>query len=189
MASGERLSKEEWAQAAAAKVAQAQETLAAEVTTLQSGEDWQRYLAFQARLHSYSPNNVMLVTVQHATAFNEGRVDAPEPTCVAGFNTWRSLGRSVNKGQHGYAVFAPCRYKREVAVDHDCNARRLSVGEAPTKDETIERRNVLAGFRIEHVFDVSPLTRQRRKAEADRRMASYPPWNSRRPDDRRRSST
>jgi hypothetical protein len=155
MASGERLSKQELAERAAAKVAHAQELLAAGVAALQSGEDWQRYLAFQARLHSYSPNNVMLIIAQHAGAYSEGRVGAPEPTYVAGFNTWRALGRSVDKGQHGYAVLAPCRYNRQIAVDSDGNARRLSAGEAPADGETVERRNVLGGFRIEHVFDVA----------------------------------
>jgi hypothetical protein len=155
MASRERLSRQEWTERTAAKVALAQETLATEVTALQSGEDWQGYLAFQARLHTYSPNNVMLIFAQHAFAFDEGRVSVPEPTYVAGFNTWRALGRSVDKGQHGYAVLAPCRYERQIAVDPDGKARRLSVGEAPGEGETIERRNVLGGFRIEHVFDVS----------------------------------
>ncbi len=155
MASRERLSKQEWTERTAAKVALAQETLAAEVTALQSGEDWQRYLAFQARLHIYSPNNVMLIFAQHAFAYGEGRVGAPEPTYVAGFHTWRALGRSVDKGQHGYAVLAPCRYERQIAVGPDGKARRLSVGEAPGDGEKIERRNVLGGFRIEHVFDVS----------------------------------
>ena len=59
MAYRERLSKQEWTERTAAKVAQAQETLADEVAALQSGDDWQRYLAIQARLHTYSPNNVM----------------------------------------------------------------------------------------------------------------------------------
>jgi hypothetical protein len=155
MAPGERLSKEQRAEFVAAKVTRAQETLAAEVAALQSGEDWQRYLAFQSRLHSYSPNNVMLIIAQHALAYGEGRVTSPEPTYVAGFNTWRALGRSVDKGQHGYAVLAPCRYKRQVAVDPDGNARRLSPGEAPASGEAVERRDVLGGFRVEHVFDVS----------------------------------
>jgi hypothetical protein len=129
--------------------------LADEVAALQSGDDRQRYLAFQARLHTYSPNNVMLIIAQHALAYREGQVGVPEPTYVAGFNTWRALGRSVDKGQHGYAVLAPCRYERQIAVDSDGNARRLAGGESPGDGETIERRNVLAGFRIEHVFDVS----------------------------------
>lgn len=155
MASREQLSRQEWAERAAAKVAQAQRVLASAVAALQSGEDWQRYLAFQARLHVYSPNNVMLITAQHAAAYDEGWVGAPEPTYVAGFNTWRALGRSVDKGQHGYAVLAPCRYERQIAVDPGGTARRLPAGDAPTDGETIERRNVLVGFRIEHVFDVS----------------------------------
>ncbi len=155
MGSGAALSKEEWAKRGAAKLAQAQDTLETEVRALQSGEDWRAYLAFQARLHTYSPNNVMLIAAQHAAAYSEKRVASPEATYVAGFNTWRALGRSVDKGQHGYAVLAPCRYKREVAVDHDGNARRLSIGEVPAEGETVRRQNVLAGFRIEHVFDVS----------------------------------
>ena len=138
MASREQLSKQEWTERTAAKVALAQETLAAEVTALQSGEDWRRYLAFQARLHTYSPNNVMLIAAQHAFAYGEGRVGAPEPTYVAGFNTWRALGRSVDKGQHGYAVLAPCRYERQIAVDPDGNARRL-----------VQDRRYLAG-QVEH---------------------------------------
>jgi hypothetical protein len=68
MASAERLSKQELTDRAAAKIAHAQETLADEVAALQSGNDWQRYLAFQARLHSYSPNNVMLIIAQHGGA-------------------------------------------------------------------------------------------------------------------------
>jgi len=158
MASTGRLSKEEWAERSAAKVAQAQERLATEVTALQSGEDWKNYLAFQARLHTYSPNNVMLIAAQHAAAFEEGRVPEPLPTYVAGFNTWRSLGRSVEKGQHGYAVLAPCRYDRRVAVDADGNTRSLARDEAPATSETLDKRRVLAGFRIEHVFDVSQTT-------------------------------
>jgi hypothetical protein len=155
MSSGEHLSKAQGGELAAAKVARAQETLATEVAALQTGEDWQRYLAFQSRLHSYSPNNVMLIVAQHAVAHGEGRVAAPEPSYVAGFNTWRALGRSVDKGQHGYAVLAPCRYKRQVAVDSDGNARRLSLGDGPAEGEAIEHREVLGGFRVEHVFDVS----------------------------------
>jgi hypothetical protein len=155
MASNERLSKEEGGERAAAKVAQAQATLAAEVAALQSGEDWKNYLVFQARLHAYSPNNVMLIAAQHAVAYEDGRVPEPLPTYVAGFNTWRSLGRSVEKGQHGYAVLAPCRYDRRVAVDPDGNTRKLTTDEAPAPGETVDSRKVLAGFRIETVFDVS----------------------------------
>lgn len=140
---------------AAAKIAEAQQTLAAEVAKLTTGEDWRRFLDFQAKLHAYSPNNVMLVVAQHARAFAEGLVPAEQPTHLAGFQTWRALGRSVNKGQHGYAILAPCRYDRRVALDPTGQIRPLARGEAPDADEQVEKRKVLAGFRIEHVFDVS----------------------------------
>ena len=37
----------------AAKVSEAQRTLAAEVAKLTTGEDWRRFLDFQAKLHAY----------------------------------------------------------------------------------------------------------------------------------------
>ncbi|MHB1533091.1 MAG: ArdC family protein [Acidimicrobiales bacterium] len=149
------LSKDERQAQAATKIAEAQQTLAAEVAQLTTGDDWRRFLDFQAKLHAYSPNNVMLVVAQHAQAFADGRVPAEQPTHLAGFNTWRALGRTVDKGQHGYAILAPCRYDRRVALDSTGQARPLAKGEAPASDEQVESRRVLAGFRVEHVFDVS----------------------------------
>ncbi len=101
------------------------------------------------------PNNVMLVVAQHAQAFADGLVPAEHPTHLAGFNTWRALGRTVERGQHGYAILAPCRYDRRVALDPTGQVRPLANGEAPGADERVESRRVLAGFRVEHVFDVS----------------------------------
>lgn len=147
-----------WAERAATKLAAAQETLAAEVAAICSGEDWRRFLNLQARLHSYSPNNVLLIAAQHANAFAEGRVASPEVSYVAGFNTWRALGRSVNKGQHGYAVLAPCHYERRVALDAEGNARPLAKSEAPAEGERVEARRVIAGFKVEHVLEVSQTT-------------------------------
>jgi hypothetical protein len=132
----------------------AMEVLAAEVARLQSGQDWQRYLALQAALHAYSPNNVLLIAAQHATAFREGRVGSPEPGYVAGFVTWRALGRAVERGQRGYLVLAPCAYERRVAVDGAGEARSLARGEEPGPGEQVEARRSLAGFRVAHVFSV-----------------------------------
>jgi len=150
--------RHESAERAAGRIAVAQETLAAEVAALRSGEDWRRYLGFQAKLHSYSPNNVLLVARQHARAFADGLVPSAEPTYVAGFNTWRALGRAVNKGQHGYAILAPCRYDRRVAVDPEGHTRSLAKTDTPAEGERVEARKVLAGFRVEYVFDVSQTT-------------------------------
>lgn len=76
----------------AQRVAAAQETLAAEIAALQSGEDWQRFLDLQARLHAYSPNNCLLIAAQHARAFADGLVDDPDPGFVDGFNLLEGAG-------------------------------------------------------------------------------------------------
>jgi N-terminal domain of anti-restriction factor ArdC len=138
----------------AERIAAAQTTLAAEIATLQSGEDWQRFLVLQARLHSYSPGNCLLIAAQHARAFADRQVDDPDPGFVGGFNLWRALGRSVNRGQHGYVVLAPCRYDRRLATDAEGNSRRLERGEPTREGERVEVRRVLAGFRAEYVFSV-----------------------------------
>ena len=112
----EKRTKEQAArESSAAKVAAAQEVLAAEVGALVTGADWQQFLDFQAQLHDYSANNVMLIFAQHARAYEEGRVPEPNPTYIAGFESWRALGRSVERGQHGYAVLAPMRSTRRQA--------------------------------------------------------------------------
>jgi antirestriction protein ArdC len=55
------------------------------------------YLSAMARFRTYSFHNSMLIFFQN-----------PSATRVAGFNTWKKLGRSVKKGQHGIQIMAPC---------------------------------------------------------------------------------
>jgi hypothetical protein len=149
-----RSSEQDRSERAAKRIAVAQETLAAEIAALQSGEDWRRFLDLQARLHSYSPNNCLLIAAQHTRAFADGLVSDPDPGFVGGFQLWRALGRAVNRGQHGYVVLAPCRYDRRSATDGEGNSRRLKRGEAGREGERVEVRKVLAGFRAEYVFSV-----------------------------------
>jgi hypothetical protein len=150
-----RWSRQEAAEHRAKLVADAQEVLASEVKALRSGEDWKRFLQFQSRLHAYSPNNVMLVYAQHAKAYEDGQVPEPSPGYVAGFNTWKALGRSVVKGQHGYLVLAPLRGVSVVAAsEHDGKnvVRTLEKGETPVAGEQVETRPILRGFKVERVF-------------------------------------
>ena len=150
--------KQAWQERMDAKLAAAHGTLAAQVAALQSGEDWKRFLDLQASLHSYSPNNVMLITAQHAKAFAEGSVGVAEPGYVAGFTTWKALGRTVDKGQHGYMVLAPCRSSRRFAVGDDGQPRPLAKGDAPGDGERVEAHMVTTGFRVAHVFSVHQTT-------------------------------
>jgi len=149
----QRMSKEEWAEQSKARLAAAQETLEAEVAKLVTGDDWMRYLDFQSKLHNYSPNNIMLLAAQHAERYQAGLSPEPTPSFMAGFGTWRQLGRQVNKGEHGYAVLAPVTYMHREARDGTGESRRLAKGEEPKPGETEQKSSALHGFKIEHVFE------------------------------------
>jgi antirestriction protein ArdC len=99
--------------------------LASESEALRSSEGWQRWLAFAAKFRSYSLNNQLLIQMQYPTA-----------SFVAGFHTWRGLGRHVKKGEKGIAILAPMT-RRIVEEDSD------------------EKHRVLTGFKIVFVFDVA----------------------------------
>jgi hypothetical protein len=140
------------------RVAWAMVRIDAAVVAIQSGADWISYLKLQSSLHRYSANNVLLIASQHSAAFEQGLVDTPWPSYGAGFNTWKALGRSVAKSQHGYQILAPNRRAARVATDAAGHARTLGADEAPSAGESLESRRVLKGFRNEHVFAAEQTT-------------------------------
>jgi antirestriction protein ArdC len=103
------------------------ETLAAALEAGKSA-DLKRYLVAMGRFHRYSLHNVMLIALQKPTASH-----------VAGFHTWRKLGRHVRKGEKGITIFAPI-------------LRRKRALENATEQDAEE---VLFGYRTCAVFDVS----------------------------------
>jgi len=141
---------------ARARVEELQHKLVDELAALQNAHDWRRLLDMASRLHRYSAGNALLIAVQHAAAYEQGLVSTPTPTYVAGFNSWKLLGRSVEKGQHGYAILAPAPRKVAVAVggDDPSSRRPLAKGEKPRPGERVEVEQRMA-FKVEHVFDVS----------------------------------
>jgi antirestriction protein ArdC len=94
-------------------------------------------LEVAARLPSYSPSNVLLIAAQR-----------PDATRVAGYGTWKSLGRQVRKGEKGIAILAPC-------LSRSLEERDTSREAAATPDEAVMTRRELRGFRVVHVFDLS----------------------------------
>ena len=106
----------------------AHDQLVAGVEALTTSEQWLAYLAVAAKFTRYSANNTFLIMLQR-----------PDATRVAGFHTWKSLGRSVKKGAKGIAILCPC-------------VRRDRVEDAET-GETLTHSRV-AGFRVGYVFDV-----------------------------------
>jgi hypothetical protein len=90
------------------------------------------YLTAMSRFHNYSFGNVLEIARQMPTA-----------TRIAGFWTWKNLGRSVKAGQKGIRILAPI-----------VGVRRKKKDEAE-KDITKQNERVLLGFRNTYVFDVS----------------------------------
>jgi antirestriction protein ArdC len=98
------------------------------VQSIVTGDDWQRMLKTAAKFHRYSFHNTLMIFLQR-----------PDATLVAGFNRWKSLGRSVKRGQKGIAILAPCKYLTKIEDDHG-------------EEKTLQQ---VRGFRVVHVFDIS----------------------------------
>lgn len=140
-----------------AKLEALQEQLSESVAALVTGEDWKRALTFAAQFRGRSFGNSMLIAVQHFAAYNEGRVTDPTPTYVAGFHQWLSLGRSVEKGQHGYGILAPVTGRFASFTPTVPNSwRRLARNEKPMPGEYARSRMI--GVKPTYVWDISQTT-------------------------------
>ena len=88
-------------------------------------ETLRKYLAAMVRFRQYSWHNVAMIFSQR-----------PDATRVAGFHTWKQLGRNVKKGAKGIMILAPILFrksKEEVAEE--------------------EQSRTALGFRVVYVFD------------------------------------
>lgn len=116
----------------------------------------QRYTALLnsiSRFHNYSTNNSIIISLQ-----------MPEASQVASFTTWKSLNRTINKGEHGLAIFCPIKYKTEKEVEKkDSNGEPVldSFGKPILEKKLIEQTS----FKIGHVFDISQTSQIKGKKE------------------------
>jgi hypothetical protein len=141
--------------ARAAKIAALHDQIGEQVEALTADPQWQAMLDAAARFHTYSLNNQLLITLQAERL-------GISPTRVAGFGTWKALGRSVVEGSKGLAVLAPCTYTAknggsgqhtDQAAPATATATRTGTAREPADGAAGAR--VLRGFRVAHVFDVS----------------------------------
>jgi len=140
-----------------AKLDALHERLTSAVDQLVSSDDWRRALEFAARFRSRSFGNTLLIFVQHLDAFEQGRVPDPEPTYVAGYKQWQTLGRQVGKGQPGYQIMAPVTGRFATSTPQDAESwRRLGRFEKPKPGEVVRSRMV--GAKPAYVWDVSQTT-------------------------------
>jgi antirestriction protein ArdC len=152
------LTREEASAARAQRIDEAQAVLADAVEAIRDGQDWKRFLGFQSKLHSYSPNNCLLIVAAHAQLYEAGKVATALPSYVASYRKWQELGRQVGRGQAGIAIIAPMRGVRREAVDGDGQVRRLGAGEEPAAGEQETKTSFMRGFTVEKVFSAEQTT-------------------------------
>ena len=118
------------------------------VEHLVDSDEWRAMLEVAARFHTYSINNQLLIYLQ-----------CPQATRVCGYRAWQRVGRQVRKGERGIQILAPCR--------------RVKALESEVSDEP-ERVQVLTGFRVVRVFDISQTDGDELPEVAPRRLTGEP---------------
>jgi len=116
------------------------------VEGIQESANFRLFLTTMSRFYDYSFGNQILIMMQ-----------SPDATKVAGFNTWKDLGRWVKKGAKGISILAPVLPPRPTCPE--CGAKILKgarfcpgcgaeLGIAP---EAVEPRY----FKVVYIFDIS----------------------------------
>jgi hypothetical protein len=102
---------------------------------LLSSEGWRRWVRARRAFRSYSLNNQLLIVLQ-----------APSATRVAGFHTWRKLGRQVRKGERSIRILAPLLLRSNDVTEKPTQAN-------PTVGDPEATKQVF-GYRSVGVFDL-----------------------------------
>lgn len=107
------------------------------IKQFQNSDFFKNYLEVMSKFHKYSFSNSLLIAMQK-----------PHATLVAGFNTWKNQGRTVNKGEKAITILAPCIYKQKEKVE--------VLNPETNKKETREVEHIKRiGFKKVSVFDIS----------------------------------
>ncbi|MFC1970927.1 ArdC-like ssDNA-binding domain-containing protein [Chloroflexota bacterium] len=104
------------------------------VDSIQESTNFREFLLTMSKFHAYSIGNLMLITLQR-----------PDATRVAGYTTWKELGRYVRKGEKGIAILAPCMPPKEAKV--------VEPEDEEDDKGLVEIRPL--HFKVVHVFDIS----------------------------------
>ncbi len=107
------------------------------IAVLDGKDAWQRWLTVASKLHRYSFNNVLLMTVQN-----------PDVSLVAGYRAWQALGHQVRRGEKALQILGPVTRTMELTDRFTGQPIRDDNGQ-------IKRVRQMIGVRPVSVFDVS----------------------------------
>jgi hypothetical protein len=102
------------------------------VEGIQQSDEFRLFLSTMAKFHNYSIGNLILIAIQKPGAIH-----------VAGFSTWKDLGRWVKKGEKGIAILAPIMPPKPKAEEKETG-----------EDEGSEIEPRPVHFKVVYVFDV-----------------------------------
>jgi hypothetical protein len=134
-------------EATESKVENILKQLKAGVESIQQSDHFRLFLSTMGKFHDYSIGNLILIMLQK-----------PQATHVAGFNTWKELGRWVKSGEKGIAILAPVF--PPAAACEKCGAKlprsaRFCPKCGAEADSGEEITPAPKYFRVVYVFDIS----------------------------------
>lgn len=116
-----------------------------EIRNLRTADEWKRWLGVAAVFHQYSFRNAVLIAMQ-----------MPQATSVAGWSTWKKLGRHVMKGEKAIKILAPIFSRSQKAQNEAKEASTWVIHElADASAGSVPKGSRLVGFRVTNVWDVS----------------------------------
>ncbi len=112
-------------------------------------ERYKEYLKFASKFTNYSARNTLLISMQK-----------PEATLVAGYSTWKKVGRYVEKGETGIEILAPALCKTNEVLETERPAKdefgnQIYNDDGTEKMETVQTPVKEMRFKTEHVYDIS----------------------------------
>lgn len=126
------------------RVAELTERLENGVRELYASDSYAQYISAMAKFHHYSFGNALLILFQ-----------CPHATNVAGFGTWKQLGRTVKRGEKGIQILAPCAFRATLEREK-IDPRTGQTLYGPDGQPLTERVKTSPNrFKIAHVFDLS----------------------------------
>lgn len=126
------------------RVAELTERLENGVQELYASGSYAQYISAMAKFHHYSFGNALLILFQ-----------CPHATNVAGFGTWKQLGRTVKRGEKGIQILAPCAFRATLEREK-LDPRTGQTLYGPDGQPLTERVKTSPNrFKIAHVFDLS----------------------------------
>lgn len=109
------------------------------LATINTNEDYLKFLKFQSLFYQYSFGNAILIYLQ----------SGGNASYVKGYKAWNKLDRHVKKGAKGLAILAPC-FRKVEDFKEPANTNEYHDAEGEK-----EIKRIISGFRITYVYDIA----------------------------------